>query len=124
MTNLPLELYGGEAAALPAIRQLKRVRRDNEILKLYRQGLDRAAIGRRFGISERAVNVITLRGWVFAVEDYEVFMPASFCELAQRIGLENAEKLCDALNGQIVQFPDADELRAYAKETMEHKQEG
>ena len=75
-TQRLLELYGGEAAALPATRQLKRVRRDNEILKLYRQGLDKAAIGRRFGISRRAVNAITLRGWAFAVEDYEAFMKA------------------------------------------------
>ena len=110
-----MELYGGDTAVLPTCKQLKRVRRDNEILKLHRQGLDKAEIGRRFGLSVRAVNVVVQRGWAFDVEDYEAFMPAAFCELAQQIGLKAAEKLCSAMGGKVMRFPEPEGLRAFSE---------
>lgn len=106
-----LELYGGDAVALPDCKALKRVRRDNEILSLHRQGLDRTEIGRRLGISRHAVHGVVQRGWAFDAEDYEAFMSAPFCELAQQIGLDAAETLCGALGGKTLHFPEPEGLR-------------
>lgn len=106
-TRKLLEAYGGETFEFPSCKRLKRVRRDNEILKLHQVGVGSAEIGRRFKISTRAVRIIVARGWAHSTQDYELFMPASFCELAERIGLEAAEALCDALNGFKWTFPDS-----------------
>ena len=110
-----LELYGGEVVTLPDCRALKRVRRDNEILRLHRLGLDRAEIGRRLGVSRHAVHGVVQRGWAFSAGDYEAFMPAPFCELAQQIGLEAAEKLCGALGGKTLRFPDPEGLITFTE---------
>ena len=109
-TRKLLQAYGGETIELPSCRRLKRVRRDNEILKLCGEGVSAAEIVRRFKISTRAVRIIAARGWAHDAKDYELFMPASFCELAECIGPEAAEKLCDALGGGIVRFPEAKSL--------------
>lgn len=109
-TRKLLKAYGGETLELPSCRRLKRVRRDNEILKLHRAGVSSTVIGRRFKISTRAVRIIIARGWAFDAEDYELFMPASFCELAECIGPEAAEKLCDAMGGGERRFPELETL--------------
>lgn len=106
-TRKLLKAYGGETLELPSCRRLKRVRRDNEILKLHRAGVSSTVIGRRFKISTRAVRSIIARGWAFDAKDYELFMPASFCELAECIGLEAAERLCEALGGFVWTFPES-----------------
>lgn len=101
-----LERYGGETVYLPNCKRLAQVRRQNEILRLRAEGARYSEIVRRLGVSMRAAQTIVARGWAHDPADYELFMPTSFCELAECIGAEKAETLCAALGGFYWTFPE------------------
>lgn len=105
-----LAYYDGETVYLPNCRKLKQVRRWNEILRLRADGASYSEITRRLNVSTRAAQAVVARGWAYDPGDYDLFMPASFCELAEQIGLEAAEKLCDALGGFEWMFPNKNSM--------------
>ena len=101
-----LNHYGGKTVYVPGCRKLKQVRRQNEILHLRAEGMPYSEITRRLGVSTRAAQAVVSRGWAHDPADYERFMPASFCELAELIGQEAAERLCEMLGGFEWTFPE------------------
>lgn len=105
-----LAYYNGKTVYLPKSRKLKQVRQWNEILRLRANGASYSAIARKLNVSTRAAQAIVARGKTYDPANYALFMPASFCKLAEQIGMEAAESLCDALGGFEWTFPNINSM--------------